>query len=687
MIDRGAAILLGLGSLLTTLTAAAQARAADPPPLADYFRAEVARIEARPLAGIASADAWRAARPELQRKLRGMLGLDPWPGRTPLKASITGTVDRPDFVVETLVFQSSPGLYVSANLYRPKEVRTPLPAILYVCGHSRVEKDGVILGAKTHYQHHAAWYASNGYVCLVLDTLQLGELPGLHHGTNRFGMWWWSARGYTPAGVEAWNAVRGVDYLQSRPEVDGSKIGMTGRSGGGATTWWAAAIDDRIKVAVPVAGITDLRNHVVDGVVQGHCDCMYHVNTERWDFDVIAALIAPRPMLIENTDNDPIFPEDGVRRIFERVKMVYGWLGASDRLGLVVGKGGHVDSPEIRHPSFAFMDKHLKGVDRPIVEPDRHIPDERLRVLPTNEPPADNINPVVHERFRPATPPPVLLRSGPEWEILRKDYRGALAERTFAGWPGPDEAGSLDVRPESDRTADAVRIRSYGYASQPGVRLRFWTIERGRGDPRSTTTRFLVVDDADWRATWRPILAPTDVPSRPIGAGDGTPAWVEARDRVLKGTTLVVIAPRGVGPSAWPTEKETHIRRRFMLLGQTLDGMRVWDVRRGIAAGERVAPHPATVPTFAARGDAASWLLWALATSDDHPGTVELTAPPTSVRAGPAYLNLELILDMPQAVGLLAPRPVLLRETPAAAWGWTRTVGAVIGRPGWPAFE
>ena len=106
-------------------------------------------------------------------------------------------------------------------------------------------------------------------------------------------------RGYTPAGVEAWNCIRALDYLQSRKEVDGERIGVTGRSGGGAYSWWIAAIDERIKAAVPVAGITDLENHVVDGCVEGHCDCMYMVNTYRWDYAQVAALVAPRPLLLD----------------------------------------------------------------------------------------------------------------------------------------------------------------------------------------------------------------------------------------------------------------------------------------------------------------------------------------------------------------------------------------------------
>ncbi len=107
-----------------------------------------------------------------------MLGLDPMPSRSPLNPVITGTIETDELIVEKLHFQSLPGLYVTANLYRPAKQDEPLPAILYVCGHGGVKKDGVSLGNKTHYQHHGAWFARNGYVCLTIDTIQLGEIEG-----------------------------------------------------------------------------------------------------------------------------------------------------------------------------------------------------------------------------------------------------------------------------------------------------------------------------------------------------------------------------------------------------------------------------------------------------------------------------------------------------------------------------
>jgi hypothetical protein len=128
-----------------------------------------------------------------RKKYRGqlfeMLGLDPLPPRTDLKATITGTLDHPEFTVEKLHFQSMPGLYVTANLYVPKKLEKAAPAILYVCGHAPVKTNGISYGCKVAYQKHGIWFARNGYVCLVLDSVELGEIEGRHHGTIAKAWW------------------------------------------------------------------------------------------------------------------------------------------------------------------------------------------------------------------------------------------------------------------------------------------------------------------------------------------------------------------------------------------------------------------------------------------------------------------------------------------------------------------
>src|SRR5207237_8522002 len=111
-----------------------------------------------------------------------------------------------------------------------KDADAGRPASLYVCGHSGRGRDG----NKTAFQDHGLWFASNGYVCLIVDTLQLGEVAGKHHGTYNLNRWWWHSRGYTPAGVECWNGSRAIDCLVSRPESVHDTCGVIGSCGAGA---------------------------------------------------------------------------------------------------------------------------------------------------------------------------------------------------------------------------------------------------------------------------------------------------------------------------------------------------------------------------------------------------------------------------------------------------------------------
>ena len=139
-----------------------------------YLAQETAKLGERALDGAKTREEWEARRPRLRQEYFDMLGLWPLPEKTPLNAKITGTLERGDVVIEKLHFQSRPGLYVTGDLYRPKKVEGKLPAILYVCGHSNMGRDG----NKTAYQDHGLWFASNGYVCLIIDTVELGEIRG-----------------------------------------------------------------------------------------------------------------------------------------------------------------------------------------------------------------------------------------------------------------------------------------------------------------------------------------------------------------------------------------------------------------------------------------------------------------------------------------------------------------------------
>jgi dienelactone hydrolase len=646
---RAAVLAVAAGSALT-LTNPLAAVPLDPA-LARYFEAETARLGAACLSDIRSLAEWESRRGEYRRQLQDMLGLWPWPERTDLKPVITGRLEQPEFSVEKLHFQSLPGLYVTANLYLPRDVCGRAPAILYVCGHAQVKTNELSCGNKTAYQHHGIWFARHGYVCLVIDTLQLGEIEGLHHGTYREGRWWWNARGYTPAGVEAWNSIRALDYLETRPEVDAARLGMTGRSGGGSYTWTTAALDDRVRVAAPVAGITDLRNQVVDGCVEGHCDCMFFLNTYRWDFPLNASLIAPRPLLIVNTDADSIFPLDGVIRTHAKVKRLYDLHGQTTNLGLVIGPGPHKDTQDLQVPVFRWFNQHLKGEDPPIeAATTKRFDPFSLRVFSTL--PADQINTRIDELFVPRA------ASAPTPAVLTE-----LKRQCFGGWPA--EGGPLSLRERFDVKRHGLRLRAYEFESQPEVRLRLFIAEAtGSRKPQQT---LLEVQGAQEWSDWFQLmahgfaeeLAQAGAPGSGLAPqSEAGKSFEELTARLRSTRTRIAwLAPRGVGPTAWKADskQEVQIRRRFMLLGQTLDGMRVWDVRRAVQALREIEGRRLERLTLAGCGEMGVQALYASLYEPEVTGLV-LSKLPASHREGPDYLNVMKYLDIPEALELARGR-------------------------------
>lgn len=552
--------------------------------LSEYFRMQTRDVTDNCFAGIETLEDWTTWRDEYRQQLFEMLGIDPTVERTALNATVTGTVESEEFIVENIHFQSRPGLYVTGNLYRPKKVDQPLPAILYVCGHGRVKIDGVSYGNKTHYQHHGAWFARNGYVCLTIDTIQLGEIEGVHHGTYREGRWWWNGRGYTPAGVEAWNCIRALDYLQSRDEVDGDRLGVTGRSGGGAYSWWVAALDERIKAAVPVAGITSMTNHVVDGCVSGHCDCMYMLNSYRWDFPMVAALVAPRPLLITNTDKDRIFPLDGVVDVYFKTRKIYELYGATDKLALQISEGPHKDTQELRVAAFHWLNRYLKN-DETLIEKTatKFFEPQELKAFPVDLP-SDEIVTTIDEQF--------VVQEGSRWadvatdSVKLQEARKMFREKCFSGWPAADKADALDVELIETNPRDGLSISEYRFTSQKPYRLPIYLVHTGPTVPQDlfvVTSNVVAMGQSDWERF-------EDVFSGK--ASDETWNTFKDKYRKLLDAPSTFVVPRGVGSTRWnqDTKANTHIERRFMLLGQTSEAMQTYDLVRAMAAVETLAP-------------------------------------------------------------------------------------------------
>jgi dienelactone hydrolase len=585
-----------------------------------YLAAEVKRISAKFMDGAKTKDEWAAARPRLKREFLDMLGLDPLPDRTPLKATVTGTLDRGGVTIENVHFQSRPGLYVTGNLYLPKPAgvnpaaRKKHPAILYVCGHSNRGRDG----NKTAFQDHGLWFASNGYVCLVVDTLQLGEVAGKHHGTYNLGRWWWHDRGYTPAGVECWNGVRGIDYLVSRPEVDAEKIGVTGISGGGATTCWVAAADDRVKVAVPVSGMSDLESYVTDKVINGHCDCMFPVNTYQWNLQTVLALFAPKPLLFANSDADPIFPMAGNRRIAERMRACYELLGAKDHFDDYVSKGGHDYRPDLRVAVFGFFHKHLLGSDAAVKDADfPKIDGKDLRVFPNDaDLPRDAINATADESFVP-TATVKLPADAKAFAAWKTDTLKQLREKCFRALP------------EKMPAAKQPDMRRFEYETEPGILCQPVSIKHNRRSEGTTIFVVLNSDEApdEARKVWEKRYPDDDV--------------------------IFGLYPRGGGSVQWTRKNPPNtVERALVLLGQTVDAGRVRDVVSFLARFK----FSKDVPRLVGRGPAGVIAAYAALLDTGAVTELVIADPPVSHRDGPHFLNVLRVVDVPEALGLLAPQ-------------------------------
>ena len=579
----------------------------------DFLTARAKDLEKDFLPGVKTGDDFDKLRPQLHRQYLDMLGLWPLPEKTPLHPTLTGTLEFPEqkFKVEKLHSQSRPGLYVTANLYSPLPSTGRHPAILYSIGHYNAKRDG----HKVAVQDHGIWFATHGYVCLLVDTIELGEVTCTHHGTYNQQRWGWHSAGFTPAGVECWNAIRGIDYLQSRPDVDPDRIGATGISGGGAATFWISAADERIKASAPVSGMADLTWYVGEDGVNGHCDCMFLYNTYRWNWTTIAGLICPRPLLFVNSDNDPIFPMSANDRVINRLKRLYSKYGESDRVDSVVSVGGHAYRTDLRRQIFEFFNRHLKGDCRRVLDADAglgadgkasRIPAKDLRVFPEDKDiPADCINTRIDEVF--PTPAKVELPKPETFEAWRKDL---IARLEVAG------------------------------------------IRRGDGRALTSLTPVAFPPDAE---VWTVVLNAQDPASTQM------PPWAAP---IVSGRPACIVQPS----TGWTRKNPPNtVERSMALLGMTADSMRV---------SELVAAPPNA--HFVGRGEAGVLAAYA-ALLRPSVKSVTIVDPPASHRSGPQFLGILKICDIPEALGALAPRPLTLINASNAAFDRTAELYRIAG--------
>jgi len=616
------------------------------------------------LAGIDTLTGWEQARPRRYAQYLETMGLVDVPvdgPRPPLNVKIVGTIRKPGYRIEKLQYESLPGLYVPANLYIPDDIREPVPAVLYVCGHSRTQK--------VSYQPHPRKFAQLGFVCLIIETIQWGEVLGDHWGCYARGWFHWYSRGYCPGGVELWNAMRGLDLLCARPEVDKDKLGVTGISGGGTQSWYIAAADPRIKVAAPVCGTSTVNSHVHQRTIDGHCDCMMPINTYRQDFHDIGALIAPRPLLIASANRDGLNSIEAVREVYFGIKHIYELYGNPDDIVLVETPGGHSYHEISRTKIFSFFIKHLMGKDIPPSEvgdidksDDVMLSAEELKVY-MDGPPADDRTKTIQETFVKMAEPPKISTRG-QLTAQREKVLDFLKERTFGAFP--KDPMPLDIRWEFRADDGAAHGRhTYSFVSEEDYRLKIDV--RWRQAPEEASPMMLVLRSPD-EDRW---------------ASEGFISGLDSK------WNIAYFETRGIGETGWPENLQWHVRRAAAWTGRTVASMRVYDVLRCLEALRELKAAGHNEIGIAARGEMSVVALYA-ALLDGNVEAVLLREPPATQNApssedgrGEAIemLNCLRITDLPQVAGLLFPTPIAMAGTMPESYEWAKQLYRALDEP------
>jgi hypothetical protein len=356
--------------------------------------------------------------------------------------------------------------------------------------------------------------------------------------------------------------------------------------------------------------MSDLESYVKNKVINGHCDCMFLYNTYQWDWTTIAALVAPRPLLFANSDDDKIFPMDGNRRIIEKLRKLYAMYGKSELVDEYVSTGGHAYRPDLRVACFKFLNKHLKGDTMAPVEDSaqyKEIPGKELRVFPEDSDiPKDALNARIDESFVPRAKVE-LPEEGKfaEWKAERiKELRHCL--RAI-----PQKIPSL--KHVSGNQFEAV------FETEPGITTRSATDGPLAGKFESLAVCNEDDDTGEWFNRW-------------VGSG------------------FVVIHPR----ANWSrTSPPNYVERSHALLGRTIDEGRLLDVMCYVRNwGTRM-------PRIVGRGQPGILAAYA-ALLEPSIKEVIVIDPPKSHKDGPHFLGVLRVLDIPDALGLLAPTPLTI---------------------------
>ena len=604
---------------------------------------------------LTSAQDWESYRSQARRKLAELLG--PMPEKTPLNARVLGVVQKSGFRIEKVVYESQPGFHVTAALFIPDGLTGKTPAILYCSGHSAS-------AFRSSYQATILNFVKKGFIVLAFDPIGQGErLQYVDRATGKplFGQ---PAPEHTHVGIQSflvgdnlarhmiWDGIRSIDYLVSRPEVDASRLGINGRSGGGTQSAYIAAVDERILAAAPENYLTTYEQLLRTRGPQDPEQIFRAGLTEGFDQTDLLLVRAPKPALIVATTRD-IFSIDGTQSMFAEARRAYAALGSADALQMTVDDAEHASTKKNREATYAFFQHTLGLPGNPTEEPVERLPRDDLRITETGQvatsfPEGDNL-------------PAINLRRGEQ-----------LARQLDA------QRQDLPAHLRAVKTAAA--------------RLAGYTPAAGRSQPVMFSGRFvrkgyalekylLPVDDR----YAIPVLAL--VPAKPTGKivvylhpdGKSTQAGAGGELEWLVKQGCSVIAPDliGMGEVGSGIMSKAVLPPRlwsaYVLLGKSMLGRQLADLDRTVEfARARFGATPENICGLA-RGTSGPLLLHAAALTDSF-DRIAIVGAPLSYRAmiresslPPAFVATTVpaaltAYDLPDLAAAFAPHRLLLAD-------------------------
>jgi dienelactone hydrolase len=559
---------------------------------------------------------------DMRRWFIGAVGGLP-PRDTPLHARVTGVVERNGYRVEKVLLESQPGLHVTAALFLPdpQQHPPPHPAVLVACGHSASGK------ALETYQRGAALLALHGIAAFLFDPIDQGERHQLRDAQGRPVLWGTQAHnalgvgsillGNNTSQFMIHDALRCLDYLETRPDIDAQRLGMAGNSGGGTQTSLVMGIDDRLKAAAPSCYITDFEHWLallesrgdVPGDAEQNVAGQLHAGLDHWGF---LLLRAPMPVLVCAAEQD-FFPIAGTRRSVALAQSVFERLDAAEQIALVETDAPHGWHQPLREATVSWMLRWLTSQTRAVREPDdlQVLSDAEIQVTPSGQvldlPGARSVYDLNHDLLERLRQRRQTAWSGSVNARL-DEVRRVTGIRTLADLPAPKP------RRVGQITRDRHRIDQLVIEPEPGIVLPTLLFV-----PDAGATEIVVWCDERGKSS-EVVIA-------------------EIEQRVAAGQAVLAVDLRGLGETRsvqnhWYGPRNGHDGANVAvayMLGRSYVAMRAEDLLVATQMARAIVGDQTAVHLVARGGQAAVPALHAAALERAQFSTVDTDGGPTSL--------------------------------------------------------